>query len=326
MNPPVPGYVGPWTDINFGDAEAAVMAGTLTYGGAGYLPGTGGKVGKAADATGINAANSGRVYRTLGAGIANNNSTSGTIYLSWLFQNGNENAADNATTYQTLALYSPGSDPSGDGANRVFDAGISDADFGGTNYSYRVNNTTVADLGVALDANVHLFVAKFQLSAAAASDSVTVWLDPTLGGVGDPAGGVTISNVDLQFNTLALSDFASNSVAWDEIRWGNSFASVTTESFLACDVNNDGLCNSVDFGIIRDHMFTAGTKAQGDVSGDGFIDLIDFRLFKDDPNRVVGGASMLTSAAVPEPTGLLCFGFLSLALLSRGRALLAPLA
>ncbi|MBX3433677.1 MAG: hypothetical protein KF847_10185 [Pirellulales bacterium] len=228
LNPSVAGYTGPWTDINFGDAEAAVMAGTLNYGGPGYAAGAGNKIGKGADAAGIGADNSGRVYRTLDASIATDASTNRTIYLSWLYQNGNENAAAQPTVYQTLSLYSPGVDPSGDGANRVFDAGTADGDFGTTNYAYRVNNTTVQNLGVPLDSGVHLFVAKFELSSTAASDSVTVWLDPALGGVGDPAGGFAVTGVDLQFDTLALSDYASNSVAWDEIRWGDSFADVTT--------------------------------------------------------------------------------------------------
>jgi hypothetical protein len=55
---------------------------------------------------------------------------------------------------------------------------------------------------------------------------MTVWLDPTLG-AGNPAGGVSINNIDLQFESLALSDYASDSSAWDEIRWGTTFNSVT---------------------------------------------------------------------------------------------------
>jgi hypothetical protein len=73
-----------------------------------------------------------------------------------------------------------------------------------------------------------LFVVKFDLSAAAASDSVTVWLNPTLGGVGDPTGGIAVSGVDLAWNTLMFSDYDGNSAAWDEVRWGTDFNSVTT--------------------------------------------------------------------------------------------------
>ena len=64
--------------------------------------------------------------------------------------------------------------------------------------------------------------------AAIASDSVTVWLNPTLGGVGDPTGGLSVSGVDLVWNTLMFSDYDGNSAAWDEMRWGTDFNSVTT--------------------------------------------------------------------------------------------------
>lgn len=225
QNPTIPGYVGPWTDVAFGDAEPAVSAGSLTYGGANYTPGVGNKVGKSADLVGINGANSGRVERLLDSSLTVTNATTGTVYLSWLFQTGNENAAPNANTYQTLALFN------GNGADdgfRKFDAGIAAGDFGTPNYAFRVDNNTPANLGVSPDSNVHLIVAKFVLSDAAASDSVTVWIDPALG-AGEPTGGVTISGRDIAFDRLVFSDYASNSSNWDEVRWGTTFSNVTTD-------------------------------------------------------------------------------------------------
>lgn len=68
---------------------------------------------------------------------------------------------------------------------------------------------------------------KFDLSATALSDSVTVWFDPTLGGVGDPTGGTTFSSLNIQFDRLALSKYGGSTVAWDEVRWGDSFNDVT---------------------------------------------------------------------------------------------------
>jgi hypothetical protein len=111
---------------------------------------------------------------------------------------------------------------------RDFEAGIAAGDFATANYGFRVDNNTPANLNVAPDANVHLFVAKFVLSDQSLSDSVTVWIDPVLG-AGEPAGGVTISGKDLAFDRLALSDYASNSSAWDEIRWGTTFDNVTVD-------------------------------------------------------------------------------------------------
>jgi hypothetical protein len=84
----------------------------------------------------------------------------------------------------------------------------------------------VGNLGVPSDGNVHLFVAKIELSDQPGGDTVTVWLDPALGS-GDPTGGVTVTGGDLLWDRIALSDYASDSSHWDEIRWGSSFDSVT---------------------------------------------------------------------------------------------------
>lgn len=235
-SPAVSGYTGGWTAVAFGSAQPAVMAGSLSYGNALYAAGSGDSVGKGADAEGINASNSGRATRLLDSSLAATDATSGTLYLSWLFQTGNENAAGNPDTYQTLAFYN--GDAGNDG-NRTFDAGVSAGDFATADFGFRVNNSASlrSSLGVARDAAVHLFVAKISLSSAAGGDSVTMWIDPTLG-AGDPTGGVTFSGFDLRYDRLALSDYASNSSQWDEIRWGTTFDAVTvpepgTASFVA---------------------------------------------------------------------------------------------
>lgn len=228
QNPTVTGYTGAWAAVAFGTAQPAVSAGSLTYGDPTYAVGGDNKVGKAADAAGIGAANSGRTERLLDGSLAVTNSTERTVYLSWLFQTGNENTAAQPNVYQTLALWN------GTGATdslRDFECGIALGDFGTANYGFRVDNNSPANLNVAPDSNVHLIVAKFVLSATDLSDSVTVWIDPVLG-AGEPAGGVTISNKNLAFDRIVFSDYASNSAYWDEVRWGNTFANVTTDSVL----------------------------------------------------------------------------------------------
>ncbi len=223
-NPAVPGYTGSWAEIDFGDAEPAVTAGSLIYGNPLFAGSSGDRVTKGSDTGGIAAGNSGRVFRLLDGTLKADDTTTGSRYLSWLFRTGNENTAANANTYQTLALYN-GSTAD---ANRNFDAGIAGGDFATGNYAFRAKNNAsfVGNLGVAPDADVHLFVAKFSLDSSHNGDSVTVWIDPALGG-GEPAGGVTLNGFNLQFDRLALSDYASNSSAWDEIRWGTTFESVT---------------------------------------------------------------------------------------------------
>jgi len=107
-------------------------------------------------------------------------------------------------------------------------------------------------------------VVKFNLSSTPLTDSVTVWVDPVLG-AGEPAGGTTVAAVDLNWDRLALSDYEGNSAAWDEIRWGSSFDSVTLNpnpantyaSWIAGydvglltgfndDADNDGIANGLE--------------------------------------------------------------------------------
>ena len=225
QNPAVTGYTGAWTDVAFGDAEPSITIGSLTYGDSLYAGSSGDKVSKGPDAAGIAAGNSGRSERLLDSSLVVTNATAGTVYVSWLFQTGNQNTATQPAIYQTFGLWNG---TGGTDANRDFEAGIASGDFGGTNYAFRLNNSGsfVGNLGVAADSNVHLFVARFVLGATAGSDSVTVWLDPTLGG-GTPTGGVTFSGTDIAFDRLVFSDYASNSSAWDEVRWGTDFDSVT---------------------------------------------------------------------------------------------------
>ena len=222
QNPPVTGYTGAWTDVDFGDAEPAISTGSLTYSNGLYLGSSGDKVSVVNNTTGgeITAANSGRVYRVLDSSLAVNSATTGTLYVSLLFQSGQETIA---TTYQMVSLY----DTTTADANRNFDIGLTtNGGQTGMAYNFGVDNAYTST-GVASDTNVHLFVVKFDLSSAALGDSVTVWVDPTLGGVGDPTGGVTVAGKDLTWDRLTFSDYDGNSAAWDEVRWGTDFNSVT---------------------------------------------------------------------------------------------------
>ena len=225
-SPAVGGYTGSWTATNFGTQQPSITTGSLTYSDPLYLGSSGDKAGVPNNTTGgeITSANSGRVYRSLDSTLSVTSTTATTLYLSFLFQSGQETGI---TTYQTLHL---NQGTNGD-ANRTFDIGITDnGNLDGNEFGFGVNGNygvgTAQELGAA-NSTVNLFVVKFDLSAAAASDSLTVWLNPTLGGVGDPAGGISISGVDLAWNTLMFSDYEGNSAAWDEVRWGTDFNSVT---------------------------------------------------------------------------------------------------
>ncbi|MBI1369253.1 MAG: hypothetical protein GC162_11450 [Planctomycetes bacterium] len=223
QNPTVSGYSGAWAGNDFGTQRPPVVAGSLDYTDPLYLPETGDKVAVPFSNTpgNIDVSNSGRVFRLFDAAHTATDATTSVRYLSFLFQSGNQNT-NGGTTYQTLALYDGSTTPD---ANRNFDAGLVSGAGGGLQYGFGVDNAYTS-LGVASNTAVHLFVVRFALSATAGMDSVTVWLDPTLG-AGDPTGGVTIGGLNLTWDRLALSDYDENSAAWDEIRWGATFNSVT---------------------------------------------------------------------------------------------------
>ena len=62
----------------------------------------------------------------------------------------------------------------------------------------------------------------------------------------------------------------------------NHFKLETSGSvFLAGDVNGDQAVNNIDFNIIRDHLFSSGTRIQGDLTNDGTVDFRDFRGMED---------------------------------------------
>jgi fibronectin-binding autotransporter adhesin len=220
-SPVVGGYTGNWTAVDFGDQRPSVNSGALSYGGVGYAAGNGNHIGVPNNLSGgeINAGNSGRMFRVLDSALTVNNNSASAVYLSWLFQSGQETGA---STYQMLELYNGNTAD----ASRAFAMGL----VGGSEYNFQANDANSSiGTGVSADAGVHLFVVKFDLSASANSDSVTVWVDPTLG-AGEPAGGVVVSAQDFAFDRLAFSDYEGNSANWGEIRWGTTFDSVTVSN------------------------------------------------------------------------------------------------
>lgn len=215
-NPATAGYTGDWTGVDFGDQGILVQSGSLDYAGTTEL---GNSVGVPNNVAGgeINAANSGRAYRLLDGTTAVTDTTTGTLYLSWLFQSGQETGA---STYQMLDLYNSTTAD----ANRNFTAGLTgNGGQSGTQYDFGVDEA-YSSTGISADTAVHQFVVRFDLSATAASDSVTVWLDPT-----SETGGTTVSGVDMTFDRLSLSDYEGNSASWDEIRFADTFNEVIPE-------------------------------------------------------------------------------------------------
>lgn len=198
----IAGYTGNWTAADFGNQHILVSSTSA------YVP-------TSISPSEIDASNSGRDYRLLDSTLAVNNTTVGSLYLGFLFQSGQETGA---TTYQTLSL---GNGSTADGSQAIMFGLMNNGGLSGTSYGFGVYNANYTSTGVAADTGTHLLVARFDLSATAASDSVTFWVDPT-----SETGGQTVSGQDIAFDRLVLSDYDGNSASWDNITWGTTFADV----------------------------------------------------------------------------------------------------
>jgi Concanavalin A-like lectin/glucanases superfamily len=106
----------------------------------------------------------------------------------------------------------------------------------------------------------------------------------------------------------------------DEVRISSVARSASDFIFplpLFCDTNGNG-CDVDDFYAIKDHFFNQGmTRSQGDLSGDGVVDLLDFRLWKDNVPAELGDSVSLFDT--PEPASL-WLGFLAFSHFMRPRS------
>ncbi|CAA6680182.1 MULTISPECIES: sulfatase, partial [unclassified Lentimonas] len=146
--------------------------------------------------------------------------TNATFYVSFLMQ---VTDLDNTGAYRGLEFHS--GRQLQDNPDRQLQIAI-DGDASDSFYINLPRMGEFRDLGT-LNTNVNLFVLKVEMTDQARGDSVTVWQNPDLSGTGEPAGGVTISDVDLQLGYMTLSSFGGGEpIAWDEIRLGRSFEDV----------------------------------------------------------------------------------------------------
>lgn len=170
-----------------------------------------------------------RASRSLGAPITG--ATSGTQYVSFLMRKNTTN-----TGYIGLEMLSGGVA----NANRTLQfGGNSDTSDGSGNWGLRVNNTAALDtpaVGTAVQTDVPvvanetvLVVMKLVLSATAASDSVTLWVNPTSLALEANSGpGFTLSGIDFTADRIALAGFtyAGHWCFFDEFRLGTAWSSV----------------------------------------------------------------------------------------------------
>ena len=152
-------------------------------------------------------------------------SLSGTYYMSVLVQLSNATGGN----YKAFELHNGGFSDSTQRTLQIGQGGTS-TDFNGTtNFGLRLfsNNTFRIDLGVA-DTNVNLFVVRFDLSTTNDADSVTIWRNPSSLLTEPAVSNGTLTNFNLVFDRTSAANFQANgdSITIDEIRFGDSYASV----------------------------------------------------------------------------------------------------
>ena len=197
------GFTGNW--LNFTGTAAPVDTG-LTYGG---LVTDGG-------ALALSGGNN-RTGRLIDSPVTA--STTGTVYLSFLME---LSAVSNQ--YKALELHNGGFD---DNTNRNFRLGNGGGanGFSNTDYGFRIAGGSNQLLGAG-DTDTNLFVVRFDLSDAAASDSVTVYRNPT-NLISEAANtGVTLAGQDIAFDRISVAMFTGELVTFDEFRLGTTFNSV----------------------------------------------------------------------------------------------------
>jgi hypothetical protein len=162
----------------------------------------------------------------------------------------------------------------------------------------------------------HLIVVKFELSDQAASDSISVFLDPTVAEEPEIAT-VLAGGLDFTMSAMSTISFFGNTdmaelPTFDELYVGTEFADVLPE--LPCAGDTDGNCeiNILDFNTILANFnrLDAAGPSEGDVAGtngrlgnDGRVDLRDYRIWRDNRTDTGGGTlADLFGTSVPEPT------------------------
>ncbi len=301
-------------------------------------PGEGGSVRAVYD--GIT--NNGRIGRYLRTEWGNN--TDATYYLSCLVNFGTTEGGDGGIGFRAIEMW-PADGTIGDDTGRSY-FGYSQwtGPFPREPDSARMALVTPWGYSVPEDGppsydedgHTHMVVFKFELSSAAGSDTVSVFLDP-LDDAGIDAGflplfpveepavpSAVISGVDFTLGAIGFSQFGGGTVdtmMFDEIRVGTTFSDVIPPGVPPVSWEDlfDIVASHMNLGVSGGWMDGDIGLADGTPGSDGRVTIGDFRVWKDHPYEM-GGGSLLTIAAVPEPTGIVLVLAAGVACLGRVRA------
>jgi hypothetical protein len=219
QSPTVAGFTGTWLQSTGGGTVQAASLST-SYSSTEFDTPTGGSLVIAAAGHRVSRLFDSSVTSLMGTG------STGTVYLSFLAQFGGQGGFN----YAALELGGDGSDGTraldGSDGTRALGVGI----VGATGIGFKVNsNASVFMPSPTVAANqTYTFLVKINFSSTAASDSLTMWVNPALGGVGDPMGGVAATGLNLRaVNRLQIASFNGSNSIFDEVRIGTSLQDVT---------------------------------------------------------------------------------------------------
>jgi hypothetical protein len=225
QNPTVTGFSGAWYSANTDATGPSISSTNLSFSNSSGTVATAG--GSVFIGSGLGVA--GRVNRNLATPIGLDSDT--TVYISLMMQN---SLTSNTSQYRAFELNRASID-NNDDSNRILQLGLSNGDFGTTNYGFRINNNNSlrGNFGIS-NTNTNFFVIKLTLSSTALSDSITVWANPTnlssetLSGSGVGFSGLTLSNTGNSIGRIQFAGFTAGTTNFDAVRIGDSWQAVTT--------------------------------------------------------------------------------------------------
>ncbi len=173
------------------------------------------------------------------------------------------------------------------------------------------------------DGDVHLILLKYVLTDAAGGDSISLILDPPKSPV-EPAPNlcfdgtgadvcmdnatVTPAALDLTLETIGSgSNFGGGAAGsvFDELRVATTYAEAMPTFPVPGDTDNDGDVDLIDYANITNNYNQSPTDTlHGDVTGDQFTGIADFRVWKDNYPFPGGGSGAVSGVGIPEPWSL----------------------
>lgn len=319
-------FSGAWHQRTSGNAPNAAVLDTgygLSYIGAPAEGGATGVIQPRPSSEGGTVDNNARIARDFADPWTD--STAGTYYLSFLVNYG-AMAPDNLTGdmgYRTVEFYNPDhmADLTGDAdlyvGYNAYAGSLNSPDTARISVYWAGNGSrdpiSNSPLSFNTDGATHLVVMKAELSADAASDNISFFLDPIT--IDEPAlPGLSIEGVDFTLGTISSASIygseGQTDPVMDEIRVGETYIDVLPELPVPGDADGDGDVDLDDYTIIIQHMnqTVAGSHmgdvalADGSQGADGKVTLGDFRIWKD--HYPYPGAGAAAGAIVPEPSSL----------------------